>query len=283
MSTAGATDGPDARSGRASADDAAGIVAPAGVERAAAWEPARRRAAEVTPARLFLGSAGVAPRTADALALRADHAFARDAVDARMEVAHGPLAPLGLFAVTTEAPDHATYLLRPDLGRRLGPAARATLRGDGTPGADVQVVVGDGLSATAVHAQVPALLPRLHDLVVGRGWTWGRPFAIRHCRVGVMNDVGEVLAPRAVVLLVGERPGLGTADSLSAYLAWEPRTGCTDADRNLVSNIHRRGTPADVAAGRIVAFLAAIRAAEVSGVAVKEPDEPDAPRPEPFS
>ena len=256
----------------AGGEGAADVAALPVADRGAGWEPVRRRASEVTPARVFLGSAGVAPRTVDALAFRADHAVARDAVDARMEVDDGPLAPLGLFAVTTEAPDPATYLRRPDLGRRLGPAAQAVLAREGTPHADVQVVVGDGLSATAVHAQVPTLLPLLHDLVVARGWTWGRPFAVRHCRVGVMNDVGAALEPATVVLLVGERPGLGTAESLSAYLAWAPRPGCTDADRNLVSNIHERGTPVAMAAPRIVAFLEAIRAAGASGVAVKEPD-----------
>lgn len=256
--------GPDARAPRVPDDSEA-------------WGPIRRRAAEVTPARLFLGSAGLAPRTADALAVRADHAFARDAVDTPLDLATGPLAASGLFEVSTQVPDHATHLLRPDLGRRLSPAGRALLAREGTRGADVQVVVGDGLSATAVHTQVPGLVPRLHDLVVARGWTWGRPFAVRHCRVGVMNEIGEVLAPRTVVLLVGERPGLGSAESLSAYLAWAPRPGCTDADRNLVSNIHPRGTPVETAAPRIVAYLEAIRAAGASGVAVREPEAPSAP------
>ena len=239
---------------------------------AAAWAPVRARAAAVTPARLFLGSAGLAPRTADALALRTDHAFARDAVDTPLEVTTGPLAPLGLLEVSTQVTDAAEHRRRPDLGRRLDAAARATLAREGTRGADLQVVVGDGLSATAVHVQVPDLLPRLHALATARGWSWGRPVAVRYCRVGVLNDIGEVLDPTVVVLLVGERPGLGTAESLSAYFAHRPRPGCTDADRNLISNIHARGTPVPEAAARIVAFAAALMAAGRSGVTVKEPD-----------
>jgi ethanolamine ammonia-lyase small subunit len=176
--------------------------------------------------------------------------------------------------VTTEAGDAATHLVRPDLGRRLGAAAVERLRSSGSPGADLQVVVGDGLSAAAVHAQVPALLPRLESLAAARGWVWGRPFAVRHCRVGVLNDIGAVLDPQVVVLLIGERPGLATAESLSAYLAFRPRPGCTDADRNVVSNIHGRGTPVPVAAERIVALAAALVAAGRSGSTVKEPDLP---------
>jgi len=236
------------------------------------WLEARRRAALVTPARVFLGSAGLSHRTADALALRADHALARDAVDTPLDLARVDTAALGLFEVATEAPDHATYLLRPDLGRRLSASARATIARECPVGADVQVVVGDGLSAAAVHAQVPRLLPRLQVLTAERGWTWGRPFAVRHCRVGVMNDIGDVLHPQVVVLLVGERPGLGTAESLSAYLAFAPHAGCTDADRNLVANIHDRGTPAAVAAERVLAFADVIRAAGRSGATVREPD-----------
>jgi ethanolamine ammonia-lyase small subunit len=239
------------------------------------WLEARRRAAAVTPARVFLGSAGLSHRTADALALRADHALARDAVDAPLDVTRVDMATLGLFEVATEVPDHATYLLRPDLGRRLSASARATIARECPAGADVQVVVGDGLSAAAVHAQVPRLIPRLQALTEARGWTWGRPFAVRHCRVGVMNDVGDVLHPQVVVLLVGERPGLGTAESLSAYLAFAPHAGCTDADRNLVANIHDRGTPAEAAAERVLAFVDAIRAAGRSGATVREPDGDD--------
>src|SRR5205085_5669628 len=127
------------------------------------------------------------------------------------------------------------------------------------PGADLQIVVGDGLSAAAVRAQVPALLPLLAEGARQRGWGVGRPFFIRYCRVGVLNDVGELLSPAVVVLLIGERPGLATAESLSAYLAYRPRPGHTDAMRNLISNIHARGVPPEAAAPRLLALVEKMR------------------------
>ena len=119
-------------------------------------------------------------------------------------------------------------------------------------GADIQVAIGDGLSATAVVAQVPALLPLLAEGAERLGLRFGRPFFIRNCRVGVLNDIGRLLDPAVVVLLIGERPGLATAESLSAYLAYRPRPGQNDAHRNLISNIHARGTSPSEAAERIL-------------------------------
>lgn len=237
-----------------------------------AW---RRRARELTPARLFLPGAQRGYDTRTLLALRADHAAAQDAVRAPLDVAQ--LGRPDLVCVGSCASSLEEHLRRPDLGRRLSPGARATL-GSFPAGCDLQVVIGDGLSSAAVHAHVPVVLPALLEAAASRGWSVGRTFAVRHCRVGIMNDVGDLLAPRLVVLLVGERPGLATADSLSAYVAHRPRAGHTDADRNLVSNIHGGGTrPAD-AAGRIARLLDLLVAAGVSGHAVKEvlPGDEDA-------
>ena len=148
------------------------------------------------------------------------------------------------------------------------------MREQGTQGADLQVLIGDGLSAAAVHAQVPAILGPLLDGARARGWSAGRVLAVRHCRVGILNDVGDLLGCELTVLLVGERPGLATATSLSAYVALRPRTGQTDADRNQISNIHEGGTPPPEACRRLLGLLDTIRAAGRSGVTVKEPDEP---------
>jgi len=131
-------------------------------------------------------------------------------------------------------------------------------------------VIGDGLSAAAVIAQVPALLPMLAEELERRGLRMGQPFVVRHCRVGVMNDVGEVLQPAMVVLLIGERPGLAVADSLSAYLAYKPASHHADADRNLVSNIHARGVPVISAARRIANLCQRMLQAQTSGVQLKE-------------
>jgi ethanolamine ammonia-lyase small subunit len=227
-----------------------------------------------TPARVLAGRAGPAYRTDTHLTLRRDHAAARDAVHDEVDLSRdlGPalVAEFGLFEVTTRAASKAEYLLRPDLGRRLSDAGRAAVAADCPPGADVQVVVGDGLSAAAVRAQVPRLLPLLAAGARGRGWRFGRPFFVRHCRVGVLNDVGDLLGPDVVVLLIGERPGLATAESLSAYLAYRPRAGDTDANRNLLSNVHARGVPPEEAAPRVLALAAQMRRLGTSGVAVKE-------------
>jgi ethanolamine ammonia-lyase small subunit len=233
-----------------------------------------RRVRAVTPARLFLGRSGTSLRTADQLTLRADHAAAQDAVHAALDLQNGPLAPLvdrfGLFAVDSAAPDRPAYLRRPDLGRRLSRDASAEVTRRCPRGADLQVVVGDGLSVAAVDAQVPALLPALLDAAREAGWSVGQVFVVRNARVGLLNEIGELLDPAAAVLLIGERPGLATAESLSAYLAWRPRPGHTDADRNLISNIHTRGVDIPQAVTRILALATAMRAANTSGVLVKE-------------
>ena len=238
-----------------------------------------------TPARILVGRAGCSYRTATQLALRHDHAAALDAVRAEVDLARdlGPelVARFALFEVATLAASKEQYLMRPDLGRQLGPAARAALLANCKSAVNLQVVVGDGLSAAAVAAQVPPLLPLLAEQIQARGWTFGRPFFIRYCRVGILNEIGAHLDPEVVVLLIGERPGLATAESLSAYMAYRPRPGDTDARRNLISNIHARGVPPAEAAPRILALAETMRRLGASGVAVKEslPDNRIAPCP----
>ncbi len=227
-----------------------------------------------TPARIFTGRSGSAYRTQTQLSLRSDHASARDAVqtDIDWEGDLGPdfLQAWELFAVSSQARSKAEYLMRPDLGRRLGEHAQAEIASRCAAGADLQVVIGDGLSVAAVIRQLPQLLPLLHAGAEKRGWRFGRPFAVRYCRVGVLNDIGEVLAPVVLVLLIGERPGLLTAESLSAYMAYRPRGGHTDAERNLISNIHARGVAVEEAAERTLRLADRMRRAQLSGVAVKE-------------
>jgi ethanolamine ammonia-lyase small subunit len=229
---------------------------------------------ERTPARIFVGRAGPAYGTGTQLTLRQDHAAALDAVHAEVRLEDDFPREFvehhRLFEAATCAMSKAEYLLRPDLGRRLSEAARIEIARQCPRGVDLQVVLGDGLSAAAVVRQVPLLLPLLEAEAGRRGWTFGRPFLVRYCRVGVLNDVGELLDPSVVVLLIGERPGLATAESLSAYLAYRPRPGHTDAQRNLISNIHARGVLPEAAAPRIAALAATMRTMQTSGVAVKE-------------
>jgi ethanolamine ammonia-lyase small subunit len=227
-----------------------------------------------TPARILVGRSGPGYRTPTWLKLREDHAVARDAVQAEvhLERAFGAdrVATFGLFEARTRATSKAEYLRRPDLGRKLSPESLELVRARCPAGCVLQVVIGDGLSATAVQSQAPELLDRLSATTQVRGWSFGRPFLVRYCRVGVMNDIGALLAPEVVVLLIGERPGLATAESLSAYMAFRPRAGQTDADRNLISNIHARGVSTDEAAERIVALANLFRTTSASGVMVKE-------------
>ena len=227
-----------------------------------------------TPARILTGRAGGSYTTRTLLELRADHAAARDAVrdeiDLEADFGREFLDRWGLFEVSTLANSKDEYLLRPDLGRSLSDPARVEVAGRCPSGVDLQIVLGDGLSAQAVVAQTPTLLPRLVDLATRTGWRSGRPFFVRRCRVGVLNDVGELLDPAVVVLLIGERPGLATAESLSAYLAYRPRNGHDDARRNLISNIHARGVPCEQAARRIIHLAAQMIERATSGVAVKE-------------
>ena len=226
-----------------------------------------------TPARLLVGRVGTSYRSATHLELRRDHAAARDAVYA--DLALSDLGPdlvnrFDLFEVQTQAASKQDYLLRPDRGRRLDAAARAEVTRRCSRGVDLQVFIGDGLSATAVIAQVPGLLPLLAAGAEARGWSFGHPFVVRLCRVGVLNDVGEILAPAIAVLLIGERPGLATAESLSAYLAYRPRPGHSDAQRNLISNIHGRGVSHAEASRRIFALAEQMKRRKTSGVMVKE-------------
>jgi ethanolamine ammonia-lyase small subunit len=227
-----------------------------------------------TPARILTGRAGAAYRTATWLALRCDHAAARDAVCTELDLAAdlGPafVAEWGLFEVSTLARSKQQFLLHPELGRSFDSGARAEVARRCFSGADLQVVIADGLSAAAVRAQVPALLPLLAADARTRGWRFGQPFFIRHGRVGVLNDIGAVLEPLVVVLLIGERPGLATAESLSAYMAYQPRPGHDDSRRNLISNIHSRSVLPDQAARRIAELAAQMIQSRASGVSIKE-------------
>jgi ethanolamine ammonia-lyase small subunit len=177
-----------------------------------------------------------------------------------------------LFEVTTLAQSKPEYLLRPDHGRQLSADAKRSIADQCPSDADVQVVIGDGLSVSAVAVQVPQLLPLLIEGAQNRGWKTGRSFAVRYCRVGVLNEIGDLLHPRVAILLIGERPGLATAESLSAYLAYQPRSGHTDADRNLVSNIHARGTPPIRAVGKILHMAASMMVQKRSGTALATAD-----------
>jgi ethanolamine ammonia-lyase small subunit len=227
-----------------------------------------------TPARILTGPASTAYRTATYLDLRRDHAAAKDAVNAEFNLTadfgSDFVARWNLFEIGTLARTKEQFLLNPELGRSLDPQCRDELLARCPTGADIQVVIADGLTAAAVRVQVPPLLPQLAAETARRAWRFGQPFFVRHGRVGLMNDVGAILGPKVVILLIGERPGLATAESLSAYMSYHPRQGDDDSRRNLISNIHSRGIPADQAAVRIARLADLMIQLSSSGVAVKE-------------
>lgn len=227
-----------------------------------------------TPARILMGRAGASYRTSAQLELREAHAAARDAVRAEMDL----LSTFGeafvrrweLFEAQTRATGKDEYLLRPDFGRHFADASRSQIQQCCSRGNDLQIVIGDGLSVPAISRQVPQLLPLVCAGGQEHGWAMGRPFVVRHCRVGILNEIGELLDPCVAVLLIGERPGLATAEGLSAYMAYRPRESHTDADRNLISNIHARGVSAADAAARILHLAARMMEARASGSNLKE-------------
>lgn len=226
------------------------------------WTDLRR----FTSARVALGRAGNGLPTAAHLDFQAAHAAARDAVHAALDVAQlrESLAASGLpsIAVHSEAADRTTYLLRPDLGRRLRDCSMLPP----TPGA-MLFVVCDGLSATAVQRHASALLqhtvPRLSGPIA--------PVVIaEQGRVALGDDIGEATGAEAVAVLIGERPGLSAADSLGVYLTWQPRRGRTDADRNCISNIRPEGLPPAAAADKLLWLIGEMRRLRLTGVALKD-------------
>ena len=237
------------------------------------WPEIVRKIRARTPARIFVDR-GAAYSTQMELELRSAHASAVDAVwsefDLQKDLPAEFIERWKLFQVSSKAESKSQYLLRPDLGRQLSETAKTLITERCSKSPDVQIVVGDGLSGAAVSAQVPALLPLLDEKMCAEGWSLGQSFAVRYCRVGIMNAIGDLLAPHVLVLLIGERPGLAAAESLSAYMAYAPKSGHTDADRNLISNIHGRGVQIPNAAERITRLAAQLMTIGRSGSTVKE-------------
>jgi ethanolamine ammonia-lyase small subunit len=240
-----------------------------------------------TVARIALGRTGASLPTAELLRFGVAHAQARDAVHRALDVEalRAALQPLGCddaIDVASAAPDRATYLRRPDLGRRLAAedvarlAARAGARADAGGGAaagaacDVLCVVADGLSADAAQRHAVPLLRALQPRLARAGLSLGAPVIARQARVALGDEIGASLGARLVVMLIGERPGLSSPDSLGAYLTAAPRPGRTDAERNCVSNIRPEGLPYDAAARTIAWLCAAALAGTGTGVALED-------------
>jgi ethanolamine ammonia-lyase small subunit len=217
-----------------------------------------------TPARIGVGRTGSRYRTNTLLRFRADHAAAKDAV--MSEVDEKLVAQLGLLEVTTRAPDKPTFLTRPDAGRALSDEAKRTLAERCARAPQVQVCYGDGLSAAALNAHLETFHAALLRELAARSLRVGTPLFIRRSRVKVMDEVARLVDAEACVFTCGERPGLGFADSMSAYYIYRPATGATDADREVVSNINPRGFEPTKAAAVVADACVRILRDKKSGV-----------------
>jgi ethanolamine ammonia-lyase small subunit len=212
--------------------------------------------------------------TREVLKFSMAHAQARDAVKTPIDWApiEAELRGLGLKTVriTSAAGDRDTYLRRPDLGRRLSPEARQTLADISPAGAELVIIVGDGLSSTAVTANAVATISALLPHARQNAWKIGPVLLATQARVALSDDAGEFLKARAAVMLIGERPGLSSPDSLGAYLTWEPRVGRKDGERNCISNIRAGGLSAGEAAFKIAWLLREAFRRRLTGVSLKD-------------
>jgi ethanolamine ammonia-lyase small subunit len=238
---------------------------------------------ELTPARVGLGRTGASMPTRALLEFTLDHARARDAVHAAFAVPAliSGLGDLGLtaFDVCSRARDRKEYLRRPDLGRMLDPVSQHLLAGHTGRGCQLAIVVGDGLSPTAVNAHAIELVRALVPRLATDGIEIGAAAVASGARVALGDEIGAVLGARMIVMLIGERPGLSAPDSLGVYLTFAPRIGLTDAERNCVSNIHGSGLGYDEAALRIGWLIREGLARGQTGVALKDESGGQTPRP----
>ena len=233
---------------------------------------------DLTPARVALARVGRSIATEEVLAFQLAHAQARDAVHARLdapafalrlsaELARVGAPRLPIVPLRSNAADRAAYLRHPDLGRTLHPQSAAQL----TRGSfDLALVIADGLSALAVERNAIPLIASLLPLLVAEDWSMASIAIVEQGRVAIADPIGELLGARCSLVLIGERPGLSSPDSLGAYLTWAPQPGRTDAERNCLSNIRAGGLDAGTAAARLHWLLRAARARQLSGVALKE-------------
>lgn len=230
--------------------------------------------AALTPARIGLGRTGSAQTTAQTLRFALAHATARDAVHTPFDAERlaAEIAGLGPDTVVVEsaAPSRQAYLLRPDLGRRLGEASRARLAALAGDPVDLALVVGDGLSSSAVDAHAAAVVAALLPHVAREGWRLGPVVVARQARVALGDEVGGILGARLALVLIGERPGLSSPDSLGLYLTHAPQPGRHDGERNCISNVHGAGLSPEVAAYKAAWLMREALARRLTGVALKD-------------
>lgn len=228
------------------------------------WKEGLEELIVTTPARIGVWRAGTRPMTKTMLQLRRDHAAAVDAVYG--EVSEATLQEFDLFSVDTLFENTENYLKRPDMGRIITEQGVKTIREKCKAKPQVQIVVSDGLSANAIESNLRDVYPALLDSLRSHGLSWGTPFFVKGGRVACMDHIGEILQPQVLVLLIGERPGLVSASSMSAYMCYRPRKGMVESERTVISNIHKGGTPPIEAGAHIGTILSKMLEQKASGV-----------------
>lgn len=223
-----------------------------------------RKLKEKTPARLGVGRAGPRYKTLTMLRFRADHAAAQDSVFSQIPEDYAQKN--GLVAVQTRCKDKDEYLTRPDYGRCFDEENQAKIRAAISGKPRVQLVVGDGLSSAAILANAMDCLAAIRDGLKVKGIDTGKTIFVRYCRVGAGDAIGDLTGCDLVCVLVGERPGLVTDKSMSAYITYKPHTGVSESSRTVVSNIHAQGTPAVEAGAHVAELIDTILKRQVSGV-----------------
>ena len=223
-----------------------------------------RRLKERTPARVGSGRAGPRYKTLTMLRFRADHAAAQDAVFSQVEENYA--RENGLLPLQTRCKDKDEYLTRPDLGRIFDEENEKKLKQAISNSPKVLIVVGDGLSSAAIAANAMDCMAAIRDGLKARGIETGQAVFVRYCRVGAGDAIGSITGCQLVCMLVGERPGLVTDKSMSAYITYQPRIGVSESSRTVVSNIHAQGTPAVEAGAHIAQLIETILKKQVSGV-----------------
>ncbi|CUI03638.1 ethanolamine ammonia-lyase subunit EutC [Massilia antarctica] len=228
----------------------------------------------LTQARIALGRSGVSVPTSAQLDFQLAHARARDAVHMALDTdaLAAALAATGYACLTAHSacPDRATYLQRPDLGRMLDAPSRAALAAAAPASCDLALVIGDGLSALAIEQNAQPFLAVLLARLQQEQWKVGPIVIASQARVAIGDEIGQWLNARAVAVLIGERPGLSSPDSMGIYMSWAPRVGLSDADRNCISNVRPAGLGYDEAAYRLHYLLTQARQRGMSGVLLKD-------------
>ncbi|UUX33327.1 ethanolamine ammonia-lyase subunit EutC [Fundicoccus culcitae] len=221
-----------------------------------------------TPARLGLGRAGTRYKTEPVLRFRADHAAAQDAVFSYVD--DELIKEMNFVPVETMCGDKDTYITRPDLGRKFSDEEMKKITDTIPKNADIAIVVGDGLSSAAIGANIRDIIPSIKQGLKTHNLDFGDIVFVKHCRVPAMDPIGEYTGAKVVCLLIGERPGLVTAESMSAYVAYKPTIGMPEARRTVISNIHGQGTPAVEAGAYIADLIKEMLDVKASGVDLKK-------------